>query len=123
MAHNLPRAKILQKSTNFKPLSTMSIIHTLYIEDENHTIIGCLTLPRQKIRDKYRAEITKFLSEQHTPPSIRDAICHGFYSLLESGRNTRDIPPLPHREAEVMKIYENQTNSRWQHFVRGRMVI
>jgi hypothetical protein len=63
------------------------------------------------------------LSEQHTPPDIRDAICHGFFSQLESGRNTQDIPLLPQRDSEVMKVYDNQTNIGWNHFVRGRMVI
>jgi hypothetical protein len=63
--------------------------------------------------------------EQHTLPAIRDAICHGFFSWLESesGRNTRDIPPLPQRDTEVMKVYDNQTDIGWQHFARGRMVI
>jgi hypothetical protein len=94
----------------------------LYTEDENH-ILRCRILSRQKIRDKWRSEIINFLSEQHTPPPIRYAICHGFFSWLESGRNTQDIPPLPYRNVEVMKVYDNQMDIGWQHFARGRMVI
>jgi hypothetical protein len=78
---------------------------------------------RQKIFNRWRAEITNSLSEQYKSPNIHDAICHGFLSWMELGSNTRDIPLLPHRDTEGMKVYDNQTNIGWQHFVRGRMVI
>jgi hypothetical protein len=94
----------------------------LYSEDENH-IIRCRTISRQKIRDRWRVEILQYLSEPHTPPTIRDAICYGLFSWLENGRNTQDKPLLPRREAEVMRVYNNQTDIGWQHFVRGRMSI
>jgi hypothetical protein len=64
-----------------------------------------------------------FLSEQHTLIEIRDAICLGFFTWLESGRNTQGIPVLPHRKAEVIKVYNNQESIGWKHFVRGRLDI
>jgi hypothetical protein len=94
----------------------------LYNEKEDH-IIRCRTPARQKIMDVWRKEVTTYLSEQHTPNTIRDAICHGFYTWLESGRNTPGIPSLPHRQTEVMKAYNNQETIGWQHYVRGRMTI
>jgi hypothetical protein len=50
-------------------------------------------------------------------------ICHGFFTWLENGRNTLDIPLLPRQETKVMRVYDNQTEIGWQHFVRVRMVI
>jgi hypothetical protein len=63
------------------------------------------------------------LSESHTPPAIRDALCYGFYNWLESGRNTPGIPPLPVHSSEVMIAYQSQVNIGWQHFTRGRVII
>lgn len=94
----------------------------LYIETEDH-IIRCRTPSRQKIRDEWRNTLTNFLSESHTPKAIRDALCHGFYTWLESGRDTTDIPPPPRNNSEVMRIYEAQTNIGWHHFPRGRLTI
>jgi hypothetical protein len=92
------------------------------MENEEH-IIRCRLATRQLVRDKWRKEVTRYLSENHTPKAIKDAICHGFYTWLESGRNTQDIPELPLRQAEVMKVYETQSTLGWNHFARGRMVI
>jgi hypothetical protein len=94
----------------------------LYNGKEDH-IIRCRTPAQQKIRDEWRKEIKAFLSEQHTPIEIRDAICHGFFKWLESGRNTPGIPALPHRKADIIKVYNNQESIGWQHFVRGRLDI
>jgi hypothetical protein len=58
----------------------------------------CRLMSRRKIQDKWRIEIIKFLLEPHTPRAIRDALCHGLFSWLESGRNTWDIPTLPRRK-------------------------
>jgi hypothetical protein len=61
--------------------------------------------------------------ENHAPKAITDAICHGFNTWLESGRNTQDIPQLLTRQADVMKAYELQLILGWNHFAIGRMVI
>jgi hypothetical protein len=79
----------------------------LYIETEDHIIRFRIPL-RQKICNEWRQEVNTFLSESHTPKAIRDALCHGFYTWLESGRDTNDIPPLPRHYLEVMRIYEIQ---------------
>jgi hypothetical protein len=55
--------------------------------------------------------------------AIRDALCHGFFTWLESGRNTPGIPPLPHKSIEVMEVYISQVNIGWQHFAQGRVII
>jgi hypothetical protein len=100
---------LCQEQTYYNKTSTSSHCRQcwLYSEDEDH-IIRCRTQPQQKIRDKWRAEIIKFFSEQHTPPAVRDAICHGFFNWLKSGRNTHDIPPLPQKDMEVMKVHESR---------------
>jgi hypothetical protein len=92
------------------------------MKDEEH-IIRCQIATRQFVRDKWRKEVTKYLSENHTPKAIKDATCHGFYPWLESGRNTQDIPPPPIRQMEVMKVYELQSTIGWNHFVHGQMAI
>jgi hypothetical protein len=94
----------------------------LHSETEDH-ILRCRIPTRQKIRDKWRTEFLKYLSETHTPKAIRDALCHGFFNWLESGRNTQDIPPLPTRDKDVLTAYDHQTTLGWQHFARGRMTI
>jgi hypothetical protein len=94
----------------------------LYNETEDH-IIRCQIPTRQKIRDEWRKEFSKFLSESHTSSAIRDAICHGFYNWLESGRNTIGIPSVPTRKSDVMQVYHMQANIGWQHYVRGRIII
>jgi hypothetical protein len=43
-----------------------------------------------------------------TARAIRDAICHGFYSWLETGRKTSNIPKLPTRALDVMQVYDMQ---------------
>jgi ribonuclease HI len=94
----------------------------LYNENEDH-IIRCRIPSRQKIRDEWRKEFTTYLSESHTPPAIRDALCHGFFNWLESGRNTLGIPSLPTRSPEVMTAYQSQEHIGWHHFTRGRVII
>jgi hypothetical protein len=61
--------------------------------------------------------------ESHTPTIIRDAICNGFFTWLEMGRNTNNIPKLPTRSASVTKAFNIQSTNGWHHFVRGRMAI
>jgi hypothetical protein len=82
----------------------------LYNENEDH-ILRCRIPTRQKIRHEWRNEMAMFLSESHTPTAIRDAICHGFYNWLESGRNTPGIPALPNRKTAVMQVYNDQANN------------
>jgi hypothetical protein len=53
----------------------------LHNESEDH-ILRCRTPSRQTIRNKWRKELTTFLSESHTPVAIRYAIGHGFYNWL-----------------------------------------
>jgi hypothetical protein len=94
----------------------------LHSETEDH-IIRCRSASQQKIRDAWRADILKYLSESHTPTTIRDAICNGFFTWLEMGRNTNHIPKLRTRCTSATKAFNIQSTIGWHHFVRGRMAI
>jgi hypothetical protein len=87
----------------------------LYSENEDH-IIRCHTSTRQAIRTEWRKELEQYLSESHTPRSIRDAICYGFFSWLEMGRHKSTIPTMPTRPPATIEAYNTQTTIGWHHF-------
>jgi hypothetical protein len=114
-----PTAYREQKYYKRQSITSQCGQYKLYAENEDQ-IIRCRMASKQMIRNEWRKDITQYLSEKHTPKVIREAICHGFYTRLESGRNTLDIPQLPTRNKEVMNVYEQKNSLGWNHFVRGR---
>lgn len=88
------------------------------VEDEDH-IIRCLSSKRKHMRKEWLQEVKVFLSQYHTPTSIKDVIYNKLHSWLEPSIDTTDYDKYP----ELQKAIQHQEDIGWRHFIRGRLTI
>jgi hypothetical protein len=89
-------------------------------ENEDH-IIKCQSIKRQQSRTEWLSEISSYLSQNHTPISMKQIILHNLHQWLEPS-NTTEIP-VDINNAELNKADYQQQLIGWRHFIRGRLSI
>jgi hypothetical protein len=88
------------------------------VEDEDH-IIRCYSCKRKNLRTEWLAEIKTFLSQDHTPPSIKDVIYNKLHSWLEPIIDNENYEEY----TDIQKAIKQQDDIGWRHFIRGRLTI
>jgi hypothetical protein len=87
-------------------------------EDEDHVIL-CRSIKRQQLRQSWINDITSYLSEPHTPASIREAIVFNLTNWFEPQDNAE---PLDHfHQHDIGMAINKQHAIGWRHFIRGRV--
>jgi ribonuclease HI len=87
-------------------------------EDEDHIIL-CRSFQRQKIRQEWMNALKNYLSEPHTPETIRNAIINDLSNWFESQNHAAQNDSL-HNDA-ISKVINKQHAIGWRHFIRGRV--
>jgi ribonuclease HI len=89
-------------------------------EDDDHIIL-CRSVNRQQHRQDWIHEIETYLSEFHTPASIRKAILHHLSNWLEPNSKAEHDEFL--NQEDIIKVTAKQQDIGWSHFIRGRLSI
>jgi hypothetical protein len=89
-------------------------------EDDDH-IIRCLSINRSKSRQAWFNNISDYLSEDHTPPTVKNSILFHFHKWIES-LDTNETVQADEND-RIFKAINQQYNIGWKHFVRGRLSI
>jgi hypothetical protein len=89
-------------------------------EDENH-IIKCFSIKRHTSRLEWLSELSTYLSNNHTPCSVKHIIMECLNSWFEPSAPTD--PDITLNTPGISKAYQQQLSIGWQHFIRGRLSI
>lgn len=91
-------------------------------EGDDH-IIWCNQTDRLEAKQRWEEDVVHFLSEDHTPPSVRTALLVGFHHWIYQ----KPVPPLhtviPTAPDDVKQAFVDQTRIGWNHCLRGRLSI
>jgi ribonuclease HI len=90
------------------------------IENEDH-ILKCLSIKRKQSRIEWISEISHYLSQNHTPPAVKDIILQNLQQWLEPSNIIDITSEINH--PELHKAAFQQQRIGWRHFIRGRLSI
>jgi hypothetical protein len=89
-------------------------------EDEDH-ILRCLSISRSKSQEAWLRYILEYLSEAHTPPSVKKSIIFYFHKWIKSLEINETV--INGDTSLFSKAIHQQHDIGWTHFVRGRLSI
>lgn len=96
----------------------------LHTETNDHILqCGNCSAERLQLKDDWILKLFDYLSEDHTPNSVRTTIIVALNSWL----NNAPIPPIsaivPDASTELIKAYQSQTQIGWDNLIKGRLSI